>query len=75
MGLSPCLPDQRDIDLRTFDRHLDAAVTSLIPSLSCRSCRPIRGGRRRVPDRLEHRAAKMEAEVTGMNTNNAMPTS
>src|SRR5690349_22977422 len=28
------------IDLRTFDRHRDAAVTSLIPSLSCRSCRP-----------------------------------
>jgi len=30
----------RDIDLRTLDRHPDAAVTSLIPSLSCRSCRP-----------------------------------
>jgi hypothetical protein len=30
----------RDIDLRTLDRHRDAAVTSLIPSLSCRSCRP-----------------------------------
>jgi hypothetical protein len=28
------------IDLRTLDRHRDAAVTSLIPSLSCRSCRP-----------------------------------
>jgi beta-phosphoglucomutase-like phosphatase (HAD superfamily) len=28
------------IDLRTLDRHADAAVTSLIPSLSCRSCRP-----------------------------------
>jgi hypothetical protein len=28
------------IDLRTLDRHLDAAVTSLIPALSCRSCRP-----------------------------------
>jgi hypothetical protein len=28
------------IDLRTLDRHLDAAVTSLIPWLSCRSCRP-----------------------------------
>jgi len=26
------------IDLRTLDRHRDAAVTSLIPS--CRSCRP-----------------------------------
>ena len=30
----------RDIDLHMLDRHRDAAVTSLIPSLSCRSCRP-----------------------------------
>jgi hypothetical protein len=28
------------IDLRTLDRHRDAAVSSLIPWLSCRSCRP-----------------------------------
>jgi hypothetical protein len=28
------------IDLHTLDRHRDAAGTSLIPSLSCRSCRP-----------------------------------
>jgi hypothetical protein len=28
------------IDLRTLDRHHDAAITSLIPVLSCRSCRP-----------------------------------
>jgi len=28
------------IDLRTLDRHPYAAITSLIPSLSCRSCRP-----------------------------------
>ena len=28
------------IDLRTLDRHGDGAVTSLIPALSCRSCRP-----------------------------------
>jgi hypothetical protein len=28
------------IDLRALDRHHDAAVTSLIPALSCRSCRP-----------------------------------
>ena len=28
------------IDLRTLDRHHDAAVTSVIPALSCRSCRP-----------------------------------
>jgi hypothetical protein len=28
------------IDLRALDRHHHAAVTSLIPSLSCRSYRP-----------------------------------
>jgi hypothetical protein len=28
------------IDLRTLDRHPSAAVTGLIPDLSCRSCRP-----------------------------------
>jgi len=28
------------IDLRMLDRHRDAAVTSLIPGLSCKSCRP-----------------------------------
>ena len=28
------------IDPRTLDRHHDAAITSLIPALSCRSCRP-----------------------------------
>jgi hypothetical protein len=28
------------IDLRTLGRHHDAAVTSLIPALSSRSCRP-----------------------------------
>jgi hypothetical protein len=28
------------IDLRTLDCHRDAAVTSFIPMLSCRSCRP-----------------------------------
>jgi hypothetical protein len=28
------------VDLRTLDRHPDAPLTSLIPALSCRSCRP-----------------------------------
>jgi len=28
------------IDLRGLDRHPYAAVSSLIPALSCRSCRP-----------------------------------
>jgi hypothetical protein len=29
-----------DVDLRKLDRHRGAAVTALIPALSCRSCRP-----------------------------------
>jgi hypothetical protein len=36
----PACRTTRDIDLRTLDRHRNAAVTSLIPLLSCRSCRP-----------------------------------
>jgi hypothetical protein len=28
------------VDLRTLDRHHDATITSLVPALSCRSCRP-----------------------------------
>jgi hypothetical protein len=28
------------VDLRTLDRHPEATVTSLIPALSCRGCRP-----------------------------------
>ena len=36
----PACRNMSGIDLRTLDRHPDAAVTSLIPSLSCRTCRP-----------------------------------
>jgi hypothetical protein len=36
----PACRTTRGIDLRTLDRHRDAAVTSLIPLLSCRACRP-----------------------------------
>jgi hypothetical protein len=36
----PACRTMRDIDLRTLDRHREAAVTSLIPALSCRSRRP-----------------------------------
>ncbi|MGB5181601.1 MAG: hypothetical protein WBO12_05365, partial [Xanthobacteraceae bacterium] len=52
------------IDLRTLDRNHDAAVTSLIPALSCRSCRPnapfaelIRLSRTSIADEMreEHR--------------------
>ena len=52
------------IDLRTLDRHHDAAVTSLVPALSCRSCRPhapfaelVRLSRKSIADEMreEHR--------------------
>ena len=52
------------IDLRTLDRHRDAAVTSFIPALSCRSCQPhapfvelVRLSRTSIADemRIEHR--------------------
>jgi hypothetical protein len=52
------------IDLRALDHHRDAAVTSLIPALSCRSCRPnapfaelVRLSRKSIADekREEHR--------------------
>jgi hypothetical protein len=51
------------IDLRALDRHRDAAVTSLIPALSCRACRPnapfaelVRLSRTSIADemRIEH---------------------
>jgi hypothetical protein len=51
------------VDLRTLDRHRDAAVTSLIPAQSCRSCRPnspfaelVRLSRTSIADemRIEH---------------------
>jgi len=36
----PACRSTSSIDLRRLDRHPDAAVSSLIPALSCRSCRP-----------------------------------
>ena len=36
----PACRSTSSIDLRLLDCHRDAAVTSLIPALSCRSCRP-----------------------------------
>jgi hypothetical protein len=36
----PACRTTQAIDLRTLDRHPAAAVSSLIPALSCRSCRP-----------------------------------
>jgi hypothetical protein len=36
----PACRTTTSIDLRALDRHPDATVTSLIPALSCRSCRP-----------------------------------
>jgi hypothetical protein len=40
VGALPGVPTINAIDLRTLDRHHDAAITSLVPVLSCRSCRP-----------------------------------
>ncbi len=36
----PACRSTSSIDLRRLDRHPDAAVTSLIPALSCRFCQP-----------------------------------
>jgi hypothetical protein len=36
----PACRTTQSVDLRKVDRHRDASVTSLIPALSCRSCRP-----------------------------------
>jgi hypothetical protein len=36
----PACRTTQSIDLRGLDWHRDATVTSLIPALSCRSCRP-----------------------------------
>jgi hypothetical protein len=67
-----CCPACRTInaiDLRTLDRHHDAAVTSLIPALSCRSCRPnapfaelVRLSRTSIADEMreEHRRRVLE---------------
>jgi hypothetical protein len=36
----PACRTTRAVDLRTLDRHPWSAVSSLIPALSCRACRP-----------------------------------
>ncbi len=59
----PACRTVNSIDLRALDRHRDAAISSLIPSLSCRSCRPnapfaelVRLSRTSIADemRIEH---------------------
>jgi hypothetical protein len=40
VGTLPGLPDHKRDRSAELDRHPDAAITSLIPWLSCRSCRP-----------------------------------
>jgi hypothetical protein len=61
--LCPACHTSRAIDLRAVGRNPDAAVTSLIPLLSCRACRPnapfaqlVRLSRTSVADemRIEH---------------------
>lgn len=36
----PACRTERDVDLAAIDAHPDASIASLIPRLSCRSCRP-----------------------------------
>ena len=36
----PACRTTRAVDLRALDRHPWSAISSLIPALSCRSCRP-----------------------------------
>ncbi|HXX50884.1 MAG TPA: hypothetical protein VEI98_06305, partial [Xanthobacteraceae bacterium] len=59
----PACRSTSSIDLRKLDRHPDAAVSSLIPALSCRLCRPnapfaelVRLSRTSIADemRIEH---------------------
>jgi hypothetical protein len=40
VGAPSGLPHQQAVDLRTLDRHPWSALTSRIPALWCRSCRP-----------------------------------
>ena len=72
----------QSIDLRTLDRHRDAAVTSLIPALSCRSCRPnapfvdVRLSRTSMADEMreEHRRRECwgQARLTRHNAGPAL---
>ena len=39
----PACRTTQAVDLRTLDRHPWSAISSLIPALSCRSCRPLTG--------------------------------
>jgi hypothetical protein len=52
------------IDLRTLDRHRDAAVTSLIPALSCRSCRSNAPLSRTLADRYPAQVILWPLDVT-----------
>jgi hypothetical protein len=38
--MCPACQQVSEVDLRTFDRHSDASVSSVIPELSCRRCSP-----------------------------------
>jgi hypothetical protein len=59
------------IDLRTLDHHHDAAVTSLIPVLSCRSCRPnapfaelVRLSRKSIADEMREEHVRRVLETS-----------
>jgi hypothetical protein len=62
----PASRTTQSVDLRTLDRHPDAAVTSPIPSLSCRACRP--HARFAEPVRLSPRSIADELNISRNRT-------
>ena len=67
----PACRTTQSVDLRTLDRHPHTAVTSFIPALSCRSCRPnapfaelLRLSRTSIADNL-HVARQLYLEPLG----------
>jgi hypothetical protein len=67
----PACRTTQAIDLRTLDRHPWSALTSLIPALSCRSCRPhapfaelVRLADKSVADELHEQRTRRAEEQT-----------
>jgi len=63
---SPACRTTNAIDLRALDRHRDAAVTSLIPTLSCRSCRRRSIGCQ-IKERTRLQGRRAAVVLTGQN--------
>jgi beta-phosphoglucomutase-like phosphatase (HAD superfamily) len=60
------------IDLPTLDRHRDAAVTSLIPALSCRAC-PHRRIWEQLDESLEAFEKRVEEEAKALHQTSGLP--